>query len=133
MKRNTQSVTNASRHQTKNNFLPEEIQELIARTRRITDERILRLPQVREKVGRANATIWKDVSEGTLPPPISLGPRAVGWKSSELDAWIAAHEFASRSKTLVDMKAFVAQLIAPAGSSAGNSMPSQALQQSNIH
>lgn len=134
MKRSTKPVANTPRRQAENNFLPEEIQDLIVRTRRITDERVLRLPQVREKIGRANATIWKDVSEGTLPPPISLGPRAVGWKSSELDAWIAAHEFASRSKIPIDMKAFVAQLIAPAAASAaGNSTPSQLLLKSNIH
>lgn len=126
MKLSTQSVANEPCRQTVNNFLPEEIQELIVRTRRITDDRILRLPQVREKVGRANATIWKDVSEGTLPPPISIGSRAVGWKSSELDAWIAAHEFASRTKAHVDMKAFVAQLIAPVVSPASSAMLSQA-------
>lgn len=131
MKRRSQSVANASIRQVENKFLPEEIQELIVVTRRITENRVLRLPQVREKIGRANATIWKDVSEGTLPPPISIGPRAVGWKSSELDAWIAAHEFASRTKAPVDMKTFVAQLIAPVASSVGGAMPSQALQQSN--
>lgn len=131
MKRRSQSVANASHHQVENKFLPEEIQELIVVTRRITENRVLRLPQVREKIGRANATIWKDVSEGTLLPPISIGPRAVGWKSSELDAWIAAHEFASRTKAPVDMKTFVAQLIAPVASSVGSAMSSQALQQSN--
>ncbi len=98
MKRSTQSVTNEIRRQAENNFLPEEIQELIVRTRRITDDRILRLPQVREKVGRANATIWKDVSEGTFPPPISIGPRAVGWYNSELSAWLEAWSIASRTK-----------------------------------
>lgn len=115
MKRSSQSVANVPRRQVENNFLPEEIQELIVRTRRITDDRILRLPQVREKVGRANATIWKDVSEGTLPPPISIGPRAVGWRNSELSAWLEAWSIASRTKQPVDMKAFVAQLIAPKG------------------
>lgn len=95
MKRSTQSVANAPRRQVENKFLPEEIQELIVRTRRITDDRILRLPQVREKVGRANATIWKDVSEGTLPPPFQLvrGLSAgvtlscrLGWKLGRLPA-----------------------------------------------
>lgn len=126
MKRSTKPVANTPSRQAENNFLPEEIQDLIVLTRRITDNRVLRLPQVREKIGRANATIWKDVSEGTLPPPISIGPRAVGWKSSELDAWIAAHEFASRTKAPVDMKVFVAQLIAPVTSATGSAMSSQA-------
>ena len=111
MKRSTRSVT------AKAGIYPlqGEMHDLILRTRQITENNILRLSQVSAKVGRANATIWKDVANGVFPPPISLGPRAVGWKSSELDAWIAAHEFASRSKNPIDMKAFVAQLIAPKG------------------
>ena len=106
--------------------LQDEIQDLVMRTRRVTENSILRLSQVSAKVGRANATIWKDVAGGVCPPPISLGPRAVGWKSSELDAWIAAHEFATRTQTPVDMKAFVAQLIAPVASAVGSAMSSQA-------
>lgn len=115
MKRKTQSVADALHQQAKTNFLPEQIRELIFRARKATDDRILRLPQVREKVGRASATIWKDVSEGTFPPPVRIGPRAVGWKNSELQAWLEACSISSRSKQRLDMKAFVAALIASTG------------------
>ena len=30
------------------------------------------------------------VSNGTFPPPIQLGPRAVGWLEHEIDEWIAS-------------------------------------------
>ncbi|MCA9130899.1 MAG: AlpA family phage regulatory protein [Planctomycetales bacterium] len=115
MKRSTQPVANASRCPAESNFLSQEIQDLIVRTRRVTDDRVLRLPHVREKVGRANATIWKDVSEGTFPPPVRIGPRAVGWRNSELAAWLEACSIASRTRQPIDMKVFIAQLIAPKG------------------
>lgn len=30
------------------------------------------------------------MSNGTFPPPIQLGPRAVGWLEHEIDEWIAS-------------------------------------------
>jgi len=113
MERNTQSAAKTPRHKAASLVLPDEIQNLIVRTRKITDDRILRLPHVREKVGRANATIWKDVSEGVFPPPVNIGPRAVGWRNSELTAWLEACSIATRTRQFIDMKAFIAQLIAP--------------------
>jgi prophage regulatory protein len=89
----------------------QKIRQIIAD--RKLEDRILRLPQVRIKTGRANATIWKDVSAGTMPPPIRIGVRAVGWRESELDAWIEALALMSRSGQHFDMKTVVSLLIAP--------------------
>ncbi len=51
--------------------------------------RICRLPAVKGKFSLSRSTIYKRVSEETLPPPISLGgQRAVGWLERELDAVI---------------------------------------------
>ena len=115
MKRSTQSPAKSDRCKAGNLILPDEILDLIARTRSLKDDSILRLPHVCEKVGRANATIWKDVSEGIFPPPVNIGPRAVGWRNSELTAWLEACSIATRTRQFVDMKAFIAQLIAPKG------------------
>lgn len=52
-------------------------------------ESIIRLPGVIERTGRSKASIYKGVADGTFPQPLQLGPRAVGWKSSDIDAWIA--------------------------------------------
>ena len=96
--------------------LPPEIAELICRTRAMSDDRILRLPEVRIKTGRAAATIWKDVSDGAFPPPVRIGPRAVGWRNSELMAWVEAWSLLSRGYQAFDMKEFIEQLTAPKSS-----------------
>lgn len=84
-----------------------ELQRFVEQARSTVNDRMLRLPQVKLKTGRAVSTIWKDVKEGTLPPPISVGPRSVAWRESELQAWIDARVFASRTKCDIDMKAFI--------------------------
>jgi prophage regulatory protein len=52
--------------------------------------RILRLPEVQTKTGKARASIYEGVEAGTFPKPISLGKRAVGWIEDEIDSWIDA-------------------------------------------
>ena len=49
---------------------------------------ILRLPQVRDRVGLSRSTIYLRVSEGTFPKPFSLGGRAVGWLEIEIERWV---------------------------------------------
>jgi prophage regulatory protein len=50
--------------------------------------RLLRLPQVMERVGLRRAAIYKLVSEGRFPQRVKLGGRAVGWVESEIQEWI---------------------------------------------
>lgn len=50
--------------------------------------KILRLPQVREYTGFPTSTIYDHVKKGLLPKPINIGPRAVGWRLSDLDEWL---------------------------------------------
>lgn len=90
-----------------------ELQQLISQARAIVNDRILRLPQVKERTGRAGSTVWSDINKKVFPPPVALGPRAVGWKNSEISAWIDARAFASRTGRAVDMTTFVSLLIAP--------------------
>jgi prophage regulatory protein len=49
---------------------------------------MLRLPTVIERVGVSRSTLWSWVRAGRFPSPVKLGPRAVAWKSSEVDRWI---------------------------------------------
>ena len=51
---------------------------------------ILRLAQVKQRTGRATSSIYADIAAGSFPPPIPLGPRAVGWVEEEIDAWVEA-------------------------------------------
>jgi prophage regulatory protein len=49
---------------------------------------ILRLPQVKVKVGLSRSSIYSAVAETRFPKPIRLGARAVGWLESEVDEWV---------------------------------------------
>lgn len=53
-----------------------------------TRPRILRRKQVQELTGLSRSTIYLRVAQGTFPKAISLGPRAVGWLDSEVQAWL---------------------------------------------
>jgi prophage regulatory protein len=52
--------------------------------------KILRLPEVIDLVGLSRSTIYKRISEGLFPLPISLGDRAIGFVSLEINEIIIA-------------------------------------------
>ena len=56
------------------------------------NRRVLRLEEVCELVGLARSTIYAKMSAGAFPHPIRLGTRSVGWRLSDIDAWLAAPE-----------------------------------------
>ena len=49
---------------------------------------ILRLPAVKVRTGLSRSSIYLQMSLGTFPKPIHLGPRAVGWIDSEIAEWV---------------------------------------------
>jgi prophage regulatory protein len=51
--------------------------------------RLLRLTELRGRVGLGRSTIYRRIGEGTFPAPKSLGGRAVAWLESDVEAWIA--------------------------------------------
>lgn len=57
---------------------------------------ILRLPQVKIKVGLSSSSIDFAVAEKRFPP-VQLGARAVGWLESEVDDWVNNRIAMSRS------------------------------------
>jgi len=52
--------------------------------------KILRQPQVCERVGYSTMHIWRLEKAGAFPRRIKLGPHSVGWLAEEIDAWIEA-------------------------------------------
>ena len=50
--------------------------------------KVIRLPQVEEKVGLSRASIWRLVAAGHIPKPIKISARASGWIESEIDEFI---------------------------------------------
>ena len=53
---------------------------------------VLRLPEVVALTGRCRSSIYADIAAGTFPPPLRLGPRSVGWRQSDIDAWLNSRE-----------------------------------------
>jgi len=52
--------------------------------------RILRLPEVIDRVGLRRASIYVHMSQGSFPKAIAIGSRAVGWLEHEIEAWLKA-------------------------------------------
>jgi prophage regulatory protein len=58
---------------------------------------IIRLPVVLERTGLSRSTVYLMISRNEFPASVSLGERAVGWISSEIDAWLEERIEASRA------------------------------------
>lgn len=52
--------------------------------------RLLRLPEVKARVGLSRSSIYARMAEGTFPVAVRLGERSIAWLESSIDAWIAA-------------------------------------------
>ncbi|MCL6555002.1 MAG: AlpA family transcriptional regulator [Burkholderiales bacterium] len=50
---------------------------------------ILRLPELRKRIGLSRSSIYALVRQGKFPRPISLSARAVGWSLAEVEQWLA--------------------------------------------
>jgi prophage regulatory protein len=52
------------------------------------ENRILRRTEVQFMTGLATSTLYAKMRAGEFPSSIKLGRRAVGWKSTDIEAWI---------------------------------------------
>jgi prophage regulatory protein len=52
-------------------------------------ERIIRKPELFNKIGLSDASVWRMEKKGTFPKRISLGGNSCGWLSTEIEAWLA--------------------------------------------
>ncbi len=77
---------------------------------------ILRLSSVKARCGYSRSTIYLRISQGLWPRPVSLGPRAVGWPSGEVDAInaarIAGHSDADIRRLVTNLQAERAHSVA---------------------
>ncbi len=53
-------------------------------------ERLLRRREVEAITGLARSTIYRLMKDGTFPRPIRVGPSAVRWRLSDIEAWMAS-------------------------------------------
>lgn len=56
----------------------------------LVTDRILRLRDVKDRVGLSRATIYRRILRTEFPASVSLGGHSVGWLESDINAWIAA-------------------------------------------
>ena len=56
-------------------------------------DRVYDLHEVRRFFFRvAKSTLYKNVREGHFPAPIRIGVKRVGWRESDIKAWMAAQQ-----------------------------------------
>ena len=60
-------------------------------------DRILRIREVLNTTGLSRATLYHMVRDGTFPAPLRLNTRAVEWRRSQVQGWIADRPDASGS------------------------------------
>ena len=60
-----------------------------AEVERRMNDRLLRMPEVEQRVGLSNSTIYLKIAQGKFPKPIKVGSAAVRWRESEVNQWIA--------------------------------------------
>ena len=57
-----------------------------------TPDRLLRRSSVEEVTGLSKASIYRLMDEGSFPPPVRIGTRAVAWPQSAIVEWIEARK-----------------------------------------
>jgi len=68
----------------------------------------LRLPTVCDRTGKPKSTIYREVGEGLLTPPVRIGERASAWPDNEIDA---INDARLQGKSNHEIKQLVTQLI----------------------
>ena len=69
----------------------------------------LRLPAVCDRTGKPKSTVYREIGDGLLPPPVRIGERASAWPDDEIDAINLAR---LRGKSNDEIKQLVADLVA---------------------
>lgn len=53
-------------------------------------EILLRIRQVRDACALSRTELYRRIKIGEFPKPVAIGRRAVAWRDSDVQAWIAA-------------------------------------------
>ena len=55
----------------------------------MTETKILRLPEVIDRVALRKTAIYAAIKRGDFPQPVRLSKRAVGWRLADIERWAA--------------------------------------------
>jgi prophage regulatory protein len=53
---------------------------------------LLRKPEVLSRLGISKSTLTRWVASGLFPPPVQIGPRAVGWYVHDVETFLASRQ-----------------------------------------
>ena len=70
----------------------------------MTEDRFIRRPELEAMTGLSRSTIYRLMSEGEFVPRYLIGKQAVGWKLSEVQAWLLSRSDAGRNWILSKLK-----------------------------
>ena len=59
--------------------------------------RLLRLQEVKMRVGLGRSTIYRWISEGNFPKPVKLGVQSVAWRENDIDYWVSSRTSAGKN------------------------------------
>lgn len=51
-----------------------------------TAHRLIRRKELIKMIGYSGSSIWRRCKDGSFPPPIRIGPAAVAWRLSDIEA-----------------------------------------------
>jgi prophage regulatory protein len=66
--------------------------------RQTTDKALAKRPHVERLVQLSRSSIYAGVANGTFPAPYKIGARAVAWRLSEVEEWLAARPLAGSKR-----------------------------------
>ena len=55
-----------------------------------TTDRLLHLSEVLSRTALGRSSIYRKMRDGSFPEPLKVGVRAVRWRESEIEGWLAA-------------------------------------------
>jgi prophage regulatory protein len=55
-------------------------------------ERFLKRTEVESRTRLSRSTIYAWMDKGEFPRPVALGARLVGWRESDIEAWMASRQ-----------------------------------------
>jgi prophage regulatory protein len=50
---------------------------------------IIRPTELAQRLGVSHPTLWRMEKRGDLPPRKQIGPRAVGWLTTDIEQWLS--------------------------------------------
>jgi prophage regulatory protein len=62
-------------------------------------DKIHRLPSALAITGLCRTALYDRLKEGQFPEPVRIGPRAIGWRESDLATWVNTRAKRSTAKS----------------------------------